>query len=259
MSKLIDRPPQDWFPRPGTPWPTPYFPVQPPAQQGAGPAELAQLLALGQPLIGPSSLPQPWPYDLNGSMNPGALLGGALGSSIGGFGRDQTGQLLGGIGSTVGATLGSAIPIPGVGTFVGATLGNVVGRGISQVFCFAPGTMVWMADGSSRPIEALRPGMATAGGTVGAAYAHPGAGQAVYRYGQVLVTGAHAVLEAGRWLRVRDSAFAKALPDVTLARVHNLTTSRHRIFIGEHCFADAAETDADLADLDESLAALAAA
>lgn len=259
MQKLIDRPPEGWFQRPGTPWPTPYMPVQPPAQQGAGPAELLQLIALGQQLGG-TPMPPPWPADPSGALGSGgALIGGALGGSIGGFGRDQTGQLLGGLGTTVGAALGTAIPIPGVGSFVGATLGNVVGRGMSKVFCFAPGTLVRMADGSQRPIEALRPGAATRGGTVCAAYAHPGRGQDVYRYGDVLVTGAHAVLEAGRWLRVRDSALARALPRVTLPRVHNLATTAHRIFIDEHCFADAAETDADLADLDESLAALAAA
>ena len=236
MPQLIDRPPDDWFRRVGA---GSAFPSNNGASIGPATdvAELARLLAAGQQIGG---FPIP-------PIAPG-------GSSSG------SGSQLGDLGTTLGAVVGqAALPIPGVGAFVGATLGNVVAGGISKVFCFAPGTSVRMADGSSRPIETLRPGMATAGGIVCAAYAHPGRGQAVYRYGQVLVTGAHAVLEAGRWLRVRDSARAQALPDVTLPRVHNLVTREHRIFIDDHCFADAAETDADLEDLDESLAALAAA
>ena len=262
MAKLVDRPPEDWLARGSYgAVPLPYaMPVAPPQSQ---PDPLPGAALLGLPLgyrLGTAVINgQPL---LSGSLPTigGSLIGGGLGNAIGGFGRDPTSQLVGSLGSGVGAAIGQvAIPIPGVGAAIGSAFGNVVGRGLSSVFCFAPGTRVRMADGTTRPIETLQVGEQTAGGVVLATQRHPGVGQPVFRYGHVLVTGGHAVLEMDGWVRVRESKRALAMPDVCLATVHNLVTSRHRILVDEHCFADAAETDADLADLGDSLAALRAA
>lgn len=259
MAKLVDQPPADWLLRGGNQvgqylnTPVSQLQVVNPNDPGL----------TGMPYGYRLNSPQQWglmPGVGSRPMIDGGLIGGALGNSIGGFGRDPVGQVAGGLGSNVGAAIGQiAIPIPGVGAALGSALGNVVGRGLSSVFCFAAGTPVRMAEGSDRPIERLTPGDATAGGAVRAVHVHPGIGQTIYRYGRVLITGGHAVLEDGRWVRVRDSRRAERLAGVVLPSVHNLVTSDHRILVDDHCFADAAETDADLADLDLSLMALNAA
>lgn len=260
MAKLVDQPPADWLLRGSSQVGQIPYVANAAAPPTGNPGDLAFLgMPYGYRLVNPS----------RSTMTPGlgglptvggSLIGGALGNSIGGFGRDANGQLAGGLGSGVGAAVGQlAIPIPGVGAALGSALGNVVGRGLSSVFCFAAGTLVRMADGSDRPIERLTPGDATAGGVVRAVHVHPGIGQTVYRYDRVLVTGGHAIFEDGRWIRVRDSRRAERLAGVVLPSVHNLVTSDHRIMVDDLCFADAAETDADLADLDSSLMALNAA
>jgi len=260
MAKLVDQPPADWLLRGASQiGQTPYVasPVPPPT---GNPGDLAFLsMPYGYRLVNPSQFPVT--PGLGGLPTVGgSLIGGAIGNSIGGFGRDTNGQLAGGLGSGVGAAIGQiAIQIPGVGAPLGAALGNVVGRGLSSVFFFAAGKQLRLAAGDTRSIERLKPGDATAVGIVRAVQVHLGTGQAVYRYGDVLVTGGHAVLEDGHWVRVRDSRKGQLLAGIVLPSVYNLVTSEHRILVADHCFADAAETDADLADLDSSLLALNAA
>lgn len=78
--------------------------------------------------------------------------------------------------------------------------------------CFAAGTPILMADGSFKNVEDLELGDELFVG--GEVYGHGKAyNNDMYTYKGTLVSGSHAVLEDGKWLRVEDSAHATPADD----------------------------------------------
>eukprot|EP00698_Gefionella_okellyi_P006068 TRINITY_DN15536_c0_g1_i1.p1 TRINITY_DN15536_c0_g1~~TRINITY_DN15536_c0_g1_i1.p1 ORF type:complete len:282 (-),score=52.31 TRINITY_DN15536_c0_g1_i1:85-930(-) len=115
--------------------------------------------------------------------------------------------------------------------------------------CFAAGTAVRMSDGSESKIEDLRIGDVTEGGPVTAIQSFLLSDSDelyVYRDAAV-VTGAHAVLEDGKWIRVAESRMTKHAPASvreTATVVYCFSCVSHRIYVGDTVFADFAEVDA---------------
>lgn len=108
--------------------------------------------------------------------------------------------------------------------------------------CYAAGTMVRMADGSWKPIEAIKLlDEVLLGGVV------IGIGQALtdhaFLYKGAVVTGSHAVFEAGRFVRVADSAHAMPIDLATPIVVYPVVTENHLMVTRTHLTADFAETD----------------
>ena len=105
--------------------------------------------------------------------------------------------------------------------------------------CFAPGTLIQMADGTECPIEMVRIGDQVAGGATvlatGRFLAHD-----LHLLRGVLVTGTHLVLHAGVWVPVREHPEAVQMIRRPL-KVHNLMTSENLILAGDLVFADHSE------------------
>jgi len=109
-----------------------------------------------------------------------------------------------------------------------------------------------MSNGTEKAIGEIKLGETTLGGKVLAiktSYA-----EGIYNYKGILVTGSHAVLHNGVWMRISET---DATPKSYNGIVHNLVTENHRIFSGNVEFADELETDQyEMLDLNESIAAL---
>lgn len=140
---------------------------------------------------------------------------------------------------------------------VGNAPGNAVKsavKTVSNIFCFHPDTLIEMADGTLLPICRIDVGDYTKGGAV--LSVSKSVGTNFYWYRGVLVTGKHAVKEDGKWLRVESSPLAHKVPNF-IEVVHNLVTTKHRIYAQGIEFADEHETDQyEMLDLDQSLEAL---
>lgn len=123
--------------------------------------------------------------------------------------------------------------------------------------CFPAGTMITMNDESKRPIETIINGdIVLGGGRVDMAISFVKKdGYDLYDYHGVRVTGSHAVMEDGKWVRVKDSMDGILLDDV-VTKVYNLITKNHMIIINRVMFSDYMETDEDLKDDVMSLRAL---
>mmetsp|Transcript_16268 Transcript_16268/g.25266 ORF Transcript_16268/g.25266 Transcript_16268/m.25266 type:complete len:335 (-) Transcript_16268:79-1083(-) len=126
--------------------------------------------------------------------------------------------------------------------------------------CFAPQTLVCMADGTSRPISSLAIGDETTGGKVLGVMQFDGKTSAeMYQYptpaGTVVVAGDHAVLEGDFFVRVSSSNHALSLASSETPVVYDIVTSRHRIEVpGGTVFADFAELPpSKTRDLNETL------
>ena len=128
--------------------------------------------------------------------------------------------------------------------------------GLSEVFCFAEGTPITMADGTTKPVEEIDlfdvcqvGGMVNGKGVVLA--------EDIYDYEGVLVTGSHAVYEDDKWIRVKDSE--KSIP-VELdepIKVYIVNNEDHVLIVNEIIFADYGEvTDSENMTADERLAYL---
>lgn len=189
-----------------------------------------------------------------------------VGAAIGGVG----GSFFGPAGSALGSFLGSAVGKAqnrlqkGAEKSFGGTVGSIVkyaqpttaiasiGNKVKKAFCFDKDTPVTMADGSHRAICRLYLGAETEGGVVESIRTSKMDDGTRYNYKGVTVTGSHAVLEDGKWLRVQDSTYAT--PVNGGGTVWSIVTTDHRIKIGDITFADEAETDyyEDLS-IDESL------
>ena len=117
-----------------------------------------------------------------------------------------------------------------------------------------------MSDGSKRFISFVKLGEMTRGGMVESIRTSWTAPGTRYQYkGCVVVTGSHAVMEDGKWLRVKDSKYAVPLAGGGV--VYSLVTSDHRIYLptdGDTIeAADEHETDQyETLTIDESLAHL---
>lgn len=155
-----------------------------------------------------------------------------------------------------GAQIGSFVPV--VGPVLGGALGGLqptVKKTIKKVFCFDASTLVEMGDGSLMSVALVEPGDVTAGGivySVRKSITEPGTR---YNYKGVIVTGYHAVLENGKWIRVHQSKEAKPVSGAGM--VYSLVTDSHRIYVNGITFADEHETDAyEELGLEASLAVL---
>ena len=106
--------------------------------------------------------------------------------------------------------------------------------------CFLAGTLITMADESKKPIEEIKlMDKVAIGGYVG------GVGQFmaedIYDYYNVKVSGTHLVNENNKWIRVRESKYAKPL-DMGVQTVYALGTEHRRLLINEILFTDYFET-----------------
>lgn len=108
--------------------------------------------------------------------------------------------------------------------------------------CFAAGTQIHMADGTTKNIEDIVIGDELyMGGEVYGIYSGANQDQ-LFLYGQALVTGIHPVKEDGEWKRVKDSRNAM-VTDQRPKVVYDLSCANHRIVIGDVVFGDFAEVD----------------
>ena len=121
--------------------------------------------------------------------------------------------------------------------------------------CFIAGTPITMADGTRKPIEAIKIGDETLkGGKVYAVYQQAW-NEPVYNYGGIYVTGQHPVFDNGTWKRVKDSDNA-FLTNVIPMAVYDFSNDKHRIVIGGVLFGDFAENDDFYLTDEESIAKL---
>lgn len=213
----------------------------------------------------------------------GALFGGAPGAAAGSFIGTGVGKLnnrlVTGIDNKLGNTAGSlarywspftAYPaiykkikdpkkaVSSIGSSIASPVkkvSNAVSSVASSInpFCFDPTTPVLMRDGTTQQIQHVHLGDETKGGfVVSIRISMTGEGTIYDRLGTV-VTGSHAVLENGSWIRVRDSVYAVPLSGSMV--VISLVTSNHRIYINGETFADEHETDQyESLNMEESLA-----
>ncbi len=113
--------------------------------------------------------------------------------------------------------------------------------------CFAPGTAVEMADGSTKPVEDIRVGDKTRGGEVTTTMIFS-ATCPIFEYRGVVVSGSHAVFENGKWKRVADADYAQLLEKDKAAKIEQVfvfDTTEHRIFTNGIAFADYSEVGDD--------------
>lgn len=119
--------------------------------------------------------------------------------------------------------------------------------------CFAPGTKIEMEDGSQKSIEHIKIGdRVKMGGEVYCTQVGK-YDNTCYEYNGVYVTGQHAVLEKGVWVRVKNAKQARGVPH-KLNVVYNLGVDNHILVINNTIFSDLHETDAyEFISDDESL------
>jgi len=160
--------------------------------------------------------------------------------------------------SATGSTLASAI-----GEGLGALLRSIIGEGaailsggLSEIFCFAEGTPITMADGTTKPVEQIDlfdvcegGGMVNGKGVVIA--------EDIYDYEGVMVTGGHAVYEDNKWIRVKDSEKSILVALEEPIKVYIVNNEEHVLIINDIIFADYGEvTDSENMTADERLAYL---
>ena len=213
----------------------------------------------------------------------GGRLAGGLGRAAGGAGLSYLGSRAGralGLGPSEnagrtarrGANMGQNLSmlsglIPGVGPLaslgIGAVapkIGETVARAGSSVskaikkICFGGETLVKMLDGTDKKIKDIDLGDKTLGGVVQSV--RKSVSDELFIYWGILVTGSHAVKEAGKWIRVGDSSFA--IKQDFQMTVYSIITDKHRVFVEHIEFADEAEEDSLFSEreLEESLANL---
>ena len=120
--------------------------------------------------------------------------------------------------------------IPGLGPQNG---GNGTGNGAAGG-CFVKGTMIEMADGTTKEITTIKVGEETKGGTVQAKMEFMP--QNIYNYKDVLVSGSHWVIEDNQFIAVEDSKHG-VLTD-RIEPVYTFKTSNNRIWINNIEFGD---------------------
>ncbi len=121
--------------------------------------------------------------------------------------------------------------------------GNGNGNGGGGGGCFAAGSPILMADGSTKPIEEIEIGDMTSGGRVTGVMVFEGDHHA-YDYLGVVVSGSHGVFENGMWMRVRDSFHGNKLPG-KVDRWYLHDTTNHEIISNGVRFTDFHETEMD--------------
>jgi len=101
-------------------------------------------------------------------------------------------------------------------------------------FCFAPDTLIQMADGSEKEIQNIKLGDNTKGGKVELVVQT--LGHNVYNYKGVEVSGSHWVVEDGEYIEVETSKHAQPIDDKEM--LYCLNTSDHAIWVKEIQFSD---------------------
>ncbi len=183
---------------------------------------------------------------------------GPGGAAIGGLAGGQIGQLYGGMTAShfagqMSQQAKNFIRKP-TKTIQNApkNVAKTVSKAFKKAFCFTPGTMIEMEDGTMKPIESITLGENVNGGKVYSirmSMTDPGQ---IYNYLGTNVTGTHAVKESGVWTRVENSAFGirTDLPGPVIS----LVTEKHRIHSNGTEFADEFEHDNyEEITMDESL------
>jgi hypothetical protein len=187
----------------------------------------------------------------------GSILGPG-GAAIGGLAGGQLGQLYGGMTAShfagqMSKQAKNFIKKP-TKTIENApkNVAKTVSKAFHKAFCFTPGTLIEMSDGTMKPIESITLGENVNGGKVYSirmSMTEPGQ---IYNYLGTNVTGTHAVKENGVWTRVENSAFGikTDLPGPVIS----LVTENHRIHSNGNEFADEFEHDNyEEITMDESL------
>jgi hypothetical protein len=173
----------------------------------------------------------------------GAEVAGGVGASAG---EGLTAAGAGSAGATAFIAAGAAVLAAKIlpGTIAGAAEGaksviSGIGQSTQQFFsgiCFLAGTPISMMDGSTRPVESVELFDAMLEGGMCNGKGQSLAGD-VYHYNGVYVTGTHAVLEDGKWIRVKDSKQAIML-DAGMQVVYILNNENHRIIVNGITFSD---------------------
>ena len=144
----------------------------------------------------------------------------------------QTGDVGAAVKSGAATAAGTAI-----GTAVGGPIGGAIGGAIGSVIgCFLPDTLIRMADGSEKKIINIDiKDNLEVGGLVFAT------GKFLinnlFDYKGIKVSGEHLVNENGKWLKVKQSQFAKSLGNGEHI-VYTLGSQNRRILINNILFTD---------------------
>lgn len=183
---------------------------------------------------------------------------GPVGSSIGGLAGGQIGQLYGGLTAShfagqMSQQAKNLIKKPGK-TVANApkNVAKTVSNAFKKAFCFSPGTLIEMPDGTTKQIENIILGETINGGKVYSIRMSMTDEGQIYNYLGTHVTGTHAVKEDGVWVRVENSKFGikTDLPGPVIS----LVTENHRIHSNGNEFADEFEHDNyEEITMDESL------
>lgn len=183
---------------------------------------------------------------------------GPAGSAIGGLAGGQIGQLYGGLTAShfagqMSQQAKNLIKKPGK-TVANApkNVAKTVSNAFKKAFCFSPGTLIEMPDGTMKQIENIILGETINGGKVYSIRMSMTDEGQIYNYLGTHVTGTHAVKEDGVWVRVENSKFGikTDLPGPVIS----LVTENHRIHSNGNEFADEFEHDNyEEITMDESL------
>ena len=112
-----------------------------------------------------------------------------------------------------------------------------------QSRCFVKGTMVEMADGTTKEITTITPGMETRGGTV--EFVLQGLPVDIWDYKGVKVSGTHWVVEDNQLIAVEDSKHG--IKTDMFEPVYSMKTSKQRMWVKGIEFGDfESGTDEDL-------------
>lgn len=124
-----------------------------------------------------------------------------------------------------------------IGTSVGGPIGGVIGGAIGSIIgCFLPDTLITMADGSKKKIIDIElKDNIEIGGKVFATGKF--LVNNLFDYKGIKVSGDHLVNESGKWLKVKNSKFAKSLGDDEHV-VYTLGSENRRILINNILFTD---------------------
>ena len=153
-------------------------------------------------------------------------ISGTIGQSLGGGSADG-----GGPSSTGPSSPGSQANSPGNPANQGPPGGGGGGGG-----CFIKGTLITMADGSTKPVEQVDlEDEVAVGGKVFAVGRF--LNTELYDYKGIKVSGSHMVNEDGVWMRVRDTKHGKSLGD-DKNTVYVFGSENRRILINKILFTD---------------------
>lgn len=123
-------------------------------------------------------------------------------------------------------------PVAAAGS-VATSIGNVIKK-----LCFAPYTIVKMADGSTKYIDDIQIGdIMFEGGEVYSIQKHSKYCDNIYNYCDTIVTGSHAVHENGKWTRVENSEKGIKL-NLKLDYVVSISNTNHLIICNNTVFSD---------------------